>query len=70
MRANRKPSAAIGGFRNHRGEQVAPALSHVPACMRALRCDLGRIDIRVFTQPGDVLGWRTPEETAVFSAEL
>jgi len=24
----------------------------------------------LFTQPGDVFGWRTPEEVAVISAEL
>ncbi len=38
--------------------------------MSDLQSEMGQILSRVFTQPGDVLGRRTPEEAAVFSPEL
>ena len=45
-------------------------VEHVPFCMSDLRCEMGQIQSRELTQPGDVPGWRTSEEAAVFPAEL
>src|SRR5215216_4351504 len=43
----------------HRPEGIADGLTKDICCCNAL-----------FTQPGDVLDWRTPEEAAVISTEL